>query len=307
MGLDVYREFMVFAQHLNITRAAEKLHVSPSTLSRHISALEAEMGTPLFTHTTLGCQLTRAGDIVLRGASTLVADYRAMRERVDSLVREAEQTVSIAYALDDRTMIDCISLAKANFVASNGKLNVRASHTRGQDNWELLISGDADVIVDYNLDEGAVDERFGITALMEDSIVLALPRGTYDDARPVDVREVCGRFVPRPTASADNYFERALRLFDGCGRIPNMRLIDASTMDEFFMHRLEADEMWLFSRRQLENYAGNIPRSYRESCEFHNLTGCDTSFRRWAVWRRDNPRPRVETFVRCLADAAAQL
>lgn len=72
-------------------------------------------------------------------------------------------------------------------------------------------------------------------------------------------------------------------------------------MDEFFMHALDADEMWLFSRRQFYNYASNIPRSYRETCEIHELEGCNTSYWRYALFLSDNPSRLVPLFVRELA------
>ena len=57
--LDYAREFIVLAKHLNFLRAAEVLHVSQPTLTRHIACLEQEVGFKLFNRNPMS--LTDAG------------------------------------------------------------------------------------------------------------------------------------------------------------------------------------------------------------------------------------------------------
>ena len=183
-------------------------------------------------------------------------------------------------------------------------LNVQPFHGRGQSGWDALRAGDVDVCIGYNLaPETLADNRYVAVPLMDDSIVLALPKGTFPDQPRVHVSQVCKRYIPRPSASFDNYFDRVLGLFTGCSQRPPMRFIDAASMDEFFMHALDADEMWLFSRRQFFDYASSIPLSYRASCEIHELDGCDPAYCRYAIYAADNPNRLVAQFVEELAQA----
>lgn len=305
MGIELYREFIVFSRFLNVTRAAEELHLSPSTLSRHLSALESEVGGELFRHEGAGLALTPIGSVVLRGSSTIVADYQAMVDHIARLRSEQANVVRVAYALDDRTMIDGISLAKARLKQACGNLNVQVKRARGKSSLEALADGEVDVVVDYHFEgeRAELGEEYEVVPLMEDSIVFALPRGTYEEGRPVAADEICGRFIPWPSAAVDNYLDQVLAFFRGCRHVPSVRFIDAATMDEFFMHTLDADEMWSFSRRQYANYTASIPRSYLESCTIHELADRDTTFRRCAVFRRDNPNRLVPRFVEELARA----
>lgn len=301
-GIEAFREFIVFAKHLSITKASEELHVAPSTLSRHLGALEREIGMPLISHQGSNLALTPVGSLVLKKASTIVGEYQNLLEQVARYKEDAGRVVRVAYALDDRTIIDAVSLAKLHLKKTYGGFNVQPFHVRGKSTREALLDGEVDLIIDYNLDEkGLKDERLVTIALMEDSIVLALPAGTLPDQGTVHVNQVCRRYIPHPSASVDNYFDRVIGLFANCEQQPAIRFIDASTMDEFFMHALDADEMWLFSRRQFFNYASSIPLSYRASCEIHELAGCDTSYRRYAVYRADNPNRLVPLFAQELA------
>ena len=74
--------FIAVAEELNITRAAERLHVSQPPLSRQIRQLEEEVGVPLFARDPKGVFLTPAGSLFLREARQLVAHMERVLETV---------------------------------------------------------------------------------------------------------------------------------------------------------------------------------------------------------------------------------
>jgi len=63
-----YREFIVLCDVLNYAEAADQLSLSESSLSRHIKAMESELGVQLFERTTRSIKLTSYGHIVLHYA-----------------------------------------------------------------------------------------------------------------------------------------------------------------------------------------------------------------------------------------------
>lgn len=74
--------FIVLAEELNYSRAAERLHVAQPVLSRQIAVLEGELGVRLFERSTRGTRLSAAG-------SELLADARTVAESAEALVRRA--------------------------------------------------------------------------------------------------------------------------------------------------------------------------------------------------------------------------
>ena len=60
--LRLYRYVVAIADELNFTRAAEKLHVAQSALSRQIRQLESYLGLKLFERDSRGVRLTVAGE-----------------------------------------------------------------------------------------------------------------------------------------------------------------------------------------------------------------------------------------------------
>ena len=59
------RCFLVLAEELHFARAAERLHIDQSPLSRTIKELEEDLGAPLFVRNTRSTRLTRAGKVFL--------------------------------------------------------------------------------------------------------------------------------------------------------------------------------------------------------------------------------------------------
>src|ERR1700722_2753800 len=80
MELRHLRYFAALAEELSFTRAAEKVHVTQSTLSHQIKQLEDELGLPLFSRIGKRVVITEAGEMLLAGVT------RGLRE-IDDGVR----------------------------------------------------------------------------------------------------------------------------------------------------------------------------------------------------------------------------
>lgn len=73
MELRVLKYFLMVAGGENITRAAERLHITQPTLSRQLSQLETELGVKLFQRGQHGITLTEDGLLLRRRAMDIVA------------------------------------------------------------------------------------------------------------------------------------------------------------------------------------------------------------------------------------------
>lgn len=82
MELRHLRCFLAVAEELHFARAAERLHIEQSPLSRAIKELEEELGVTLFARTTRSTRLTRAGKLFLEHVRRVFAALQQARDSV---------------------------------------------------------------------------------------------------------------------------------------------------------------------------------------------------------------------------------
>lgn len=82
MELRHLRCFLAVAEELHFARAAERLHVEQSPLSRTIKELEADLGVLLFERTTRSTRLTHAGRVFLEHTPRVFAALDQARDSV---------------------------------------------------------------------------------------------------------------------------------------------------------------------------------------------------------------------------------
>ncbi len=82
MELRHLRCFIAVAEELHFARAAERLHIEQSPLSRAIKELEEDLGVRLFERTTRTTRLTRAGRMFLEHVPRVFASLQQARDSV---------------------------------------------------------------------------------------------------------------------------------------------------------------------------------------------------------------------------------
>ena len=87
MEIHTLRYFLAVAREENMTRAAELLHVTQSTLSKALKSLEEELDKKLFIRQSFSIRLTDEGML--------------LRERAEDLVSMADKIEKEFVSLDD--------------------------------------------------------------------------------------------------------------------------------------------------------------------------------------------------------------
>jgi len=82
LDFELLRAFVAVAECGGFRRAAERLHLTQSTVSQQIKRLELEAGRPLFRRTTRAVALTDGGEMLLGDARRLLQLEEATRHRL---------------------------------------------------------------------------------------------------------------------------------------------------------------------------------------------------------------------------------
>ncbi|MDN2617669.1 LysR substrate-binding domain-containing protein [Enterobacter kobei] len=84
MELRHLRCFLAVAEELHFARAAERLHIEQSPLSRTIKELEEDLGEKLFIRTSRSTRLTRAGTLFLQHVPRIFTALQQARDSVQA-------------------------------------------------------------------------------------------------------------------------------------------------------------------------------------------------------------------------------
>ena len=84
MRIRYLRYFLVVAEELSFSRAAARVHIEPSPLSRAIKELESELGVRLFQRTRGRLGLTWAGEVFREDARRVLRFLEDAQNRVQA-------------------------------------------------------------------------------------------------------------------------------------------------------------------------------------------------------------------------------
>lgn len=166
MELRHLRCFVVLAEELHFTRAAERLHIEQSPLSRIIKELEDELGALLFDRDRRGTRLTQAGEVFLLDVRRLFSTLEVARENV--------QAVSSGYLGILRIAVPCgcidprLSAFLARCREEDPEVDIRLTEAPLAEQLRGLRSGSFNVGFAYTADvgDGIVAESIWIDPLV---------------------------------------------------------------------------------------------------------------------------------------------
>ena len=96
MDIGYIREFVMLAECFNFSEAAERLFISQSSLSKHIQALERDMGVDLFIRTTRNIRLSSAGELYLPYARKIAELCSESKIAIDDYKSRSSTSLTIA-------------------------------------------------------------------------------------------------------------------------------------------------------------------------------------------------------------------
>lgn len=95
MDIKQLQYFIAVSEHMNFSKAAERLHISQPSLSNAIKKLEHEIGSPLLDRNTRNLQLTGAGEVLFERAKVIVKNMEVLKKEMDEVVVHGTSEITI--------------------------------------------------------------------------------------------------------------------------------------------------------------------------------------------------------------------
>jgi len=100
--MEIYqlRTFIAVAQTCHLTKAAQRLNISQSTVSKQIKALESRLGVELFIRTANGSSLSKAGQMLLPQAEKTLQNAIELLNMAKNMLGEITGTLRLGTIID---------------------------------------------------------------------------------------------------------------------------------------------------------------------------------------------------------------
>lgn len=95
MDLKQLQYFIAVIEHMNYSKAAEKLHISQPSLSNAIKKLEQEVGSSLLERNTRNLQLTEAGQLLYERAKVILKNMEVLKIEMDEVIVHGTSDLTI--------------------------------------------------------------------------------------------------------------------------------------------------------------------------------------------------------------------
>lgn len=170
----------------SIRKASDVLGVAPSSVSRHISILERQIGTALFYRRADGIELTHAGCLVADFVRAVLMDYDTLRTDLDDF--RGTQRRQIKLALVESIAHSGPISAIAKFMKSYGTVSFDVRLMPAPQVIEVVRQGTYDIGVAYcaPIETGIVT----LASVSEPVVLVVRTQDPLASASEVELREV---------------------------------------------------------------------------------------------------------------------
>lgn len=147
MKIEHLREFCLLVEKRSFVQVAKACFVSQSALSKHIQALEQELGVTLFVRTATDVHPTKVGKAFLHYAREIVASHDAALQKVEELRNSSQDIVRVAAYSPHQPIDDIMRLTKMRLGKEWPLLEVEVVMPSPLSPLDAVLAGKADICV----------------------------------------------------------------------------------------------------------------------------------------------------------------
>lgn len=220
LDLQRLRYFVAVAEEENVGRAAERLHLTQSPLSRQIQSLEADLGLALFHRAKKRLRLTAAGQAFLVEAKSLLAHGDRVEQQVRAIAAGSAGALAIGY-VPGAIHAGVLTRWLRAFRMVAPDVDITLKKLRSAEQERQLRASEIDIGFAHT--RPALGAGLSSRAICRESFKLAVPSSQYDKAAPTAGELHMARFIALPGTAAAGHADAFFTACAAAGFEPDIR------------------------------------------------------------------------------------
>ena len=242
----------ILVEQKSFKKAARQCFVSTSTLARQISAMELELGFPLFERSAYGISLTEQGEIFFRETRGTVKSY----EKAVQSARRAQSRQQLVRIGTYPYIKKHITHACDHLRRQYPDVLFSFTPTRFTDSCTCLLNHKTDLILLGETQE-ANDEIFCLPIFMAYNIVIVSENHPFADRGSMNAEVLNGQTILMPKERTTNKNMKKMR------KLFQLRCPDSEMVD--YQHPDQADAMCLTNNALISSISLlNVDEGFRQ-------------------------------------------
>lgn len=239
------KEYIRVAKDLSLTKAARQLNLTQPAVSKHMSALEKDLGIQLLSRDTQSISLTNAGKEFLEYAEAITETYSLAQDRMRALKRSKQVEINVGGLYHGTFTRNIIQRALCKLPDTTLRFRDIDKNPR-----DALTDGDIDVLIQTGAPEILEDPLFQAIHLFNDCMFAAVsPNSALAPKESVTVTDLASVTVLQPTGS--NLLALGSSSVPAC--FPRRKSVYAPNVFSFSMIELADSDALVLSKEIIEN------------------------------------------------------
>ncbi|MGI6033614.1 MAG: LysR family transcriptional regulator [Coriobacteriales bacterium] len=288
-------EFLELSNTLNFSKTADHCYITQPALSRHIAALEKDVGAQLLKRDTHSVVLTPAGEVMRAAFQEMMKIYHSAQESAKNL--SLGKTGVLKISIPIYWMEEFAEPVSQAFLQSRPQCDVLLIACQPWDGMEEMLSGKSDLFVNFKVD--GIDEDINEVPYAREKLSVVCVKGhplaskdavSLEEVRPYDIFSFHYDLYSLQTDEyVDFYNPMLLKLLEEHGIYPKS-----------FRYTSQVETLGL-SLKECPSAIGIVPYSLRHMnrsyLSFIPIIDDDCSLQMCLYYRADNENNLIPQYV----------
>lgn len=285
--------FLAAAEYLNFTRAAERLYLSQTGLSRQMATLERELGVDLFERIRNSIRLTEAGTICVAYLTKVKNDLLKMSEEASRAQGNKQDSIIIG-GLEGQLVGKCYENALTYFWTNHPDIKIKMCYYNVSELCQALVDGNVDIGIMPEADAKQIPGILFKRSRMERSCLVVPgnhPKANKENPTLHDFQDET--FLVLAESDSDQIAGQHRRICQAAGFTPKQHIVpNFSTLVMFLEMGFGISVL-------------NVWHSLRNAPHLKFLELPDVGYATEAVaWLKDNKNPNISIFLERVTNEA---